>query len=184
MAHQAQEPDQSDFIGQFCEVMKKQVELYTLGESGSVPNDVAYSLMESVLYACGIDLAHADGQKLNRVTCQGVAVAHAAGIERMEKLVPDARRLLRQAALRFVPRGESRACDGTEGIDALLADIALDSVGESLKEIDAFLKSYDPRFFCAETPLFLEYKLDEPVSDALRGVDYVYAYLSRLLEES
>lgn len=62
----------------------------------------------------------------------------------------------------------------------LLESVALKDTLESLQD---FRVRYEPRFFAHEIPADIDYPLCLPVGEELRGVDYVAAYLERLLVE-
>lgn len=58
------------------------------------------------------------------------------------------------------------------------------SLWDTVKNIGAFWRRYDYRFFAHQIPCDIDYQLCRPVSEALQGVDYVNAYLERLWMES
>lgn len=58
------------------------------------------------------------------------------------------------------------------------------SLRDTVRNIGAFWRRYDYRFFAHQIPCDIDYQLCHPVSEAWQGVDYVNAYLERLWMEN
>ena len=57
------------------------------------------------------------------------------------------------------------------------------SLSDTLNSLKSFSKRWDFHFFAQEIPCDIDYPLSQPVSEALRGVDYVNEWLRQLCLE-
>ena len=143
------------------ELLRLQTERYTMGQSTSVRTDTAQMLLRSI------------GFSLDQL--------HQAQPERdLLREPPDA--LLREAA-EVVRRQTARTrLQYRRACRCLYQEENL-SLWETLRGINGFFHDYDPRFFAAEVPCYIDYQLDQPVPDDLVGVAWLRDYLDRLLTE-
>lgn len=152
------------FQTQLWEVLAKQVALYTMGESTSLPEYDAHRLLASTCYVLGVDPHDLDESTACALVARGVADAYASGLKRVEDATRRVGELWNEVCL-AVP---------------LLESVALRDTLESLRDFPA---RYEPRFFAHEIPADIDYPLAQPVSETTLGVDYVEAYLEQLLAE-
>lgn len=145
------------------QLLARQAERYTMGESTSLRRETAQALLESI----GLSLeAHFREQ----------------GLSPLGLLAEDPEELLRAAektVRRQVERTRllySRACR------CVLQEESL-SLRETLDSIGGFFRAYDPRFFAGEIPCDIDYQLSCPVDESLRGVWYLRAWLEQLVTE-
>lgn len=148
----------------FLKLLEKQISLYTLGESSSLPEYDAYRLLASTCFVLGVD----PGDPGSVVMC-----ANADG--GIQEVFNRNLLLIEKKAARF---------------DALWKEVCLSvpllesvSLRDTLEGLRGFGDRYAPRFFAHELPCEIDYPLCFPVSESLQGVDYVTIYLQRLLVE-
>lgn len=146
-------------------MLARQVSLFTMGESTSIPEYDAHRLLSSACYVLGIDAHDLDESITGEIVSQGMTQAYAQGLARVES---EARR---------VKDLWNEVCLSTP----LLESIALRDTLESLRNFSA---RYEPRFFAHEIPADIDYPLAKPVPETTQGVDYVIAYLEQLLAEN
>ena len=138
-------------------LLKQQARLYA-PDSTSLPAETAATLAESILLTLGADR--------NPAVLLSVDL-HAAfrqGQRRLSQKLTLSQHLL-QAALASRPQAENR------------------SLSDTLSSLKSFSKRWDFHFFAQEIPCDIDYQLSQPVSEALRGVDYVNEWLRRLCLE-
>ena len=145
------------------QLLARQAERYTMGESTSVCQETAQALMTSL-----------------RISLE--AYFREQGLPPRALLTEDPEQLLRAAeetARRQVRRTRllySRACR------CVLQEESL-SLRETLDSIGGFFRAYDPRFFAGEVPCDIDYQLSCPVDESLLGVWYLRAWLEQLVTE-
>ncbi|HIW75562.1 MULTISPECIES: DUF6179 domain-containing protein [Gordonibacter] len=144
--------------------MAKQVSLFTLGESTSLPEYDAHRLLASTCFVLGIDPDDPDEEAVCAVVEQGAEAVFARNLAYLEAETRRAGELWKETCL-AVP---------------LLESIALKDTLESLR---AFPARYQPRFFAHEIPADIDYPLSCPVPESTKGVNYVTAYLEQLKAE-
>ena len=139
-------------------LLKRQAERYTGGDSTSIPVETARELLESVCFCLetGPDGALPEGD---------LEAAFQAGLDRVEGKIAWGRALW-EAVKDHMPPVESRSMDDT------------------VAGISTFWARYDYRLFAHLIPCDIDYQLAIPVSEQLRGVDYVNAYLTHLWVEN
>lgn len=149
------------------QVLAKQVALYTMGESSSLPEYDAHRLLASACFVLGIDPddPQPDETLVRELAAEGPEAVFEHAVARVEREAARTEALWRDV------------CLGTP----LLESIALKDTLESLR---GFRSRYAPRFFAHEVPADIDYPLAQPVPESLQGVDYVNAYLERLLVEN
>ncbi|GAA6487622.1 hypothetical protein K270103H11_01890 [Gordonibacter urolithinfaciens] len=149
------------------QVLAKQVALYTMGESSSLPEYDAHRLLASACFVMGIDPddPRPGAALVRQIADEGPEAVFERAVARVEREAARTEALWRDV------------CLGTP----LLESIALKDTLESLR---GFPSRYVPRFFAHEVPADIDYPLAQPVPESLQGVDYVNAYLERLLIEN
>lgn len=146
-------------------MLARQVSLYTLGESSSLPEYEALQLLSSVCMVLGIDAENVDEARVQEVLSAGVQASFDAGLKQLEQQVARTGNLWKEVCL-TTPLLESRALKDT------------------LESLRAVGTRYDARFFACEIPADIDYPLALPLSDDIQGITSVNAYLESLLAEN
>lgn len=149
--------------GKLLALLERETRLYTSGESSSVPWETAQSLLASLLYTLRLD-GEDLGERGRRLAEADLEEELRRGRQRFRRKMDYARRLWRRLAGSGAA-GDSRA------------------LGETLLGIGEFWRRYDWRFAAHEVPCDIDYPLALPVSENLRGVDYLTEWLGRLEAE-
>lgn len=152
------------FQAQVWGVLAKQVALFTMGESTSIPEYDAHRLLESVCFVLGVDADDPDEAAMLDVLEQGAEEVFARNLHRIEEQAAQVKGLWKDVCLSM----------------PLLESVALRDTLESLRDFGA---RYEPRFFAHEIPADIDYPLCRPVPEEIQGVAYVTTYLERLLAE-
>lgn len=149
------------------QVLAKQVALYTMGESSSLPEYDAHRLLASACFVLGVDPddPRPDAALVQALATEGPEAVFERAVAQVEREAARTEVLWKDVCLSA----------------PLLESIALKDTLESLR---GFRTRYVPRFFAHEVPADIDYPLAQPVPESLQGVDYVNAYLERLLMES
>ncbi|MEI3229782.1 MAG: DUF6179 domain-containing protein [Gordonibacter pamelaeae] len=149
------------------QVLAKQVALYTMGESSSLPEYDAHRLLASACFVLGVDPddPRSDAALVQALATEGPEAVFERAVAQVEREAARTEALWKDACLSA----------------PLLESIALKDTLESLR---GFRTRYVPRFFAHEVPADIDYPLAQPVPESLQGVDYVNAYLERLLMEN
>lgn len=141
-------------------LLTRQVKSYTLGDSGSLPEEVAAELFTSVLYTLKRFFS-ARGEDLRALALQDEDEVFDAARQSLEADLQAVKGLYRTVAA-GIPRLGSRALEDT------------------LQNIGVGLERYDYRLFAHEVPCEIDYQLCRPVPDDFQGIDWVREYLGRL----
>lgn len=149
--------------GKLLALLRRETRLYTSGESSSVPWETAQSLLASLLYTLRLDGGD-PGERGRQLAESDLEEELRRGRQRLRRKMDYARRLWRRLA-ESGAAGDSRA------------------LGETLLGIGEFWRRYDWRFAAHEVPCDIDYPLALPVSEELRGVDYLTEWLGRLETE-
>lgn len=143
------------------QLLRLQMERYTMGRSTSVHSGTAQALLRSICFSLD-QLRRADSGR--------------------DLLAGPPEELLREAA-EIVRRQEARAKLQYQRACCCRYQEESLALRGTLRGIGGFFRAYDPRFFAAELPCDIDYQLARPVSETLQGVAYIRAYLERLLTE-
>lgn len=147
--------------GEWADLLRRQVRLYTMGDSTSLPAELAQQLLRSMEFTMQTYLlaggAAADALPLEELLREG-------GKE-IWRLTQEAKALHRLA------------CHTDPGFGSVACRDTLDAIG-------GFFPAYDMRFFAQEIPGMIDYPLCQPVEDSLEGVLFIRAYLNRLILEN
>ena len=145
-------------------LLARQIQLYTSGESSSVPVELAQELLDSVCFCLGLSL-DAPGER-------GRALLELDPEEELRRGIQAVREKTEAGKVLW-----RRVCDNLPAVRSLY-------LLETLKSIGTFWKRYDCRFFAHRIPCDITYPLAVPVPETLLGVDYVNAYLEQLEREN
>lgn len=151
------------FEARFMRLLERRTAMYTMGDSTSVPRNVAAELLLSISFVLGIDPGRPQVPKrLLSVDLEG-----------------EYRRRLDDIAARVAAAEElwRRACETMP----LIENIAL---RDTLKSVGEFFKWYDYRSMAHDIPASVDYPLCHPVPETLRGIDYIAEYVRRLMIEA
>jgi hypothetical protein len=149
------------------EMLARQVQRYTAGESSSVPVDTARRLWESLCFLLSLP---AETDPMDPAAWQLPAGSDpesewVRGVHRLRQKAERGKLLWRAACLSAPP----------------IPNIAFQ---DTLKSIGEGWQSYDPRFFAAEFPCTIDYPLCCPVPETLRSLDYIEEYLHCIVIEN
>lgn len=148
----------------FAMLMTHVCELYTCGESASVSELEGHELAESVLYVLGLTEDTVQ-QTLELLAANDVIAVWTSKRNELEARVPEAMALWQRVVTVMPP----------------IRNIAL---RDTLTSIGTLPQVYDTFFAAHEVPVSIDYPLSKPLSERLKGLDYVEAWLSQLLEEA
>lgn len=139
------------------ELLSCQVRWYTMGESASVPAELAQRLLDSICCCLGISSRHPDERWKRLLNCD-VTAAYQSGLSCIEKKTRLGERLW-------------------QAVCANLPPVENTSMLDTLKSIGTFWRKYDSAFFAHEIPCDIDYQLAIPVPGSFQGIDYVDQYL-------
>lgn len=157
------EQDRDLFTQRLFLLLTRQANAYTCGESSSTPLETANELLASLSFTlqnameCGLSPSALLEEDLNEMLVSGRC--------RIQEKSTRAKQLWNMLCLRLPPI-ENR------------------SMTDTLKNIRAFWRRYDDRFFAHELPCDIDYQLALPVSPGAQGVDYLLLYLKQLTIEN
>ena len=135
----------------------REAELYTAGDSSSLPAGTAQELLRSVSFTLDISGA--------APTPENLTGALALGRKKLGAMV------LRGKAL------WSRACLTAPAVEN-------EFYRRTLKSIGGFFRLYDLRFFAHDVDCEVDYQLCRPVPETLLGIGYINEYLRRIIAEN
>lgn len=148
----------------FARLMAHVAGLYCAGGSSSVSAFEAHELAMSVAFALGIADATPEEAAIVLDVDDPVALWHE-GVRALQRRTDAALALWRDVVATMPP----------------IHNVALRDTLASLGELR---RRYDVHFAAHEVPCDIDYQLSEPVDPGLLGIDYVEAYLARLLVEA
>jgi len=148
----------------FVELMNHICALFTCGESSSVSEFEGHELAESALYVLGL-AEETTQQTLGLLASDDVVAIWAQKRRELESRIPGAMALWKRATAVMPP----------------IRNIAL---RDTLASIGRVPQAYDTFFAAHEVPASIDYPLSKPISEQLKGLDYVEAWLVQLLEEA
>ncbi|MEG2119604.1 MAG: DUF6179 domain-containing protein [Pseudoflavonifractor sp.] len=146
-----------DIQTQLMARLARQAELYTMGESSSIPTETAQELLDSILYTLELALTEG-GVSATALPNGGVERAFLQGQTLLEGKLDAAKQL-------FLEKRRSNVL-----LDDPLYRAAL------REDLPKFFHDYDWRYFAQHTPILPEHLLKEPLG-ALRGISYVLCFL-------
>ena len=154
----------SGYQAKLRRLLERQVWLYTFGESSSVTEETALKLLDSIVFCLdfyhrksGYDPAENPEEDLNAVFDRA--------LKAVQQQTGRGRQLYELAVKTAVP---------LENISYI----------DTLKGMNLFFRKYDCRFGAQCIPCDIDYQLCMPVAEDLLGIDYICAYLRRLILEN
>lgn len=148
----------------FVVLMTHICELYTCGESSSVSEFEGHELAESALYVLGLTDETAQ-ETIGVLSSDDVVAAWTRKRIELESRIPGVMELWQRVVATMPP----------------ICNIAL---RDTLVSIGKLPQAYDTFFAAHEVPASIDYPLSQPVSEHLKGIGYVEAWLTQLLEEA
>ena len=165
LAHRIQKEDAAkgmELGAQLAALFEQQAYDFAMGDSSSLPIELAESLLQCVYYRIGIALKNRDAD----------ALAHLP----LKTLFDEGRQI-----------AESRAYKAKRALFVLQQtslDIGSLAYQDTVfKALPAFFRNYDPRFLAHETPCDIDYQLCL-ATQGFGGIEYVEEYLRRLSIEN
>ena len=148
----------------FTKLMNHICALYTCGESSSVSEFEGLELAESALYVLGLT-DETMQQTLGLLASDDIVSIWTQKRSELESRIPVVM-VLWQRVIAIMPP---------------IRNIAL---RDTLASIGRVPQTYDTFFAAHEVPASIDYPLSKPLSEQLKGLDYVEAWLVQLLEEA
>ncbi|WP_411167793.1 DUF6179 domain-containing protein [Clostridium sp. MB05] len=145
-------------------LLSKHTERYTMGNSTSVPIEVAEELLNSICFSIGLELQGLNNPK-EVLLCEDVSHLLKASWRKIDSMIEVGKRLLEEVK------------ENSPYIENI-------SYNDTLKEIGEFFKRYDYRFFAHKIDCSIDYQLSNPVSEKLQGIEYINEYLKFLIIEN
>lgn len=147
------------------QILKRQVRLYTMGESSSLPKETVEELFASICFLIDLGAAPKGKEQPLKMESTNAEELFERGKKRAEWEVRRGKRLWKTACM-SAPKISNR------------------SLFDTLQGISAFWKQYDVRFFAHQIPCYIDYQLMNPVPESLSGICYLNEYLHCLLIEN
>ena len=148
----------------FAVLMRHVCELYTCGESSTVSESEGYELAESTLYVLGLS-DESDQQTLDILSEEDVVAVWNHKRKELESRIPEVMKLW-------------------ERVITLMPPIRNIALRDTLASIDKLQQTYDTFFAAHEIPASIDYPLSKPVSENIKGLDYIESWLQQLLSEA
>lgn len=145
------------FLEKLWQLLARQTERYTMGDSTSVPTETAQELLASICYALQFEMAQS-GRTSRELLKSDLYAAFKDGQAHLRAKVAETKRLW------------EFACAQTQ-VDA-----------DTLRWIGCFFRRYDLYFFAHQTPWDMGYPLQLGAAERLKGIFYVEAYLREMLD--
>lgn len=145
-------------------LLGKVTERYTMGDSSSVPVEIAEELLKSITFLLNKEMKNPQSI-VKLFESEGLESAWKHSWTTIEKDIAKGKELLEEVI---------KTSTGIENI----------SYEDTVVEIGSGLKAYDYRFFAHEIPCSIDYQLSNAVSEDLQGIDFINEYLTRLLFEN
>lgn len=159
------EEEQLALQARLWHLLARQTDYYTMGCSSSVRVEMAEELYHSLLFTLQEGLKYGAFDRAHLLAAEDLEMLLRAGREVIEKQTETGKRLWIQVE------------QNPTGITNI-------SYNDTLKGLVEFFKRYDIRYFAHQIPGDIDYQLCRPVPDELLGIEYINAYLRRLLIEN
>ncbi|MBL4935590.1 hypothetical protein JK636_07435 [Clostridium sp. YIM B02515] len=147
-------------------ILGKRTEKYTMGDSTSVPIEIAEELLNSICFSLDLEL-----RGLMNVS---------------EILIEEEIEDLLRASWRKIASLMEYGKKLLEAVKKSSPSIENISYNDTLNEIGEFFNKnkYDYRFFAHRINCSIDYQLSNPISEKLQGIEYINEYLKALLIEN
>jgi len=145
-------------------LLGKHTERYTMGDSTSVPIEIAEELLNSICFSLGLELRELMNAK-EVLMEEDISDLLKASWSKIASLMERGKKLL-------------------EAVRKSSLNIENISYKDTLNEIDKFFNKYDYRFFAHKIDCSIDYQLSNPISEKLQGIEYINEYLKALLIEN
>ncbi|MEG0769348.1 MAG: DUF6179 domain-containing protein [Ruthenibacterium sp.] len=145
-------------------LLAEQTRRYTMGESSSVPAEIAQELLDSLLFTLRLVLRESGAAPQTMATAD------------LDEMLTAGQKLL-AAKGKAVQRLWQATCLSAPAVKNT-------AYHDTLKSIGGFSKRYDARFFACRIPCDIDYPLCCAVPQTMRGADYMEEYLRRSLTEN
>ena len=145
-------------------LLGKVTERYTMGDSSSVPVEIAEELLKSITFLLNKETKNPQSI-VKLFESESLESAWNHSWTTIEKDIAKGKELLEEVI---------KTSTGIENI----------SYEDTVVEIGRGLKVYDYRFFAHEIHCSIDYQLSNAVSEDLQGIDFINEYLTRLLFEN
>lgn len=145
-------------------LLGKVTERYTMGDSSSVPIEVAEELLKSITFLLKKEMKNRN-IKVDLFECENLEGVWKDSWITIEKDIEIGKHLLEEVI---------KTSTGIENI----------SYEDTIMEFGKGLKIYDYRFLAHEVPCSIDYQLSNPVDEDMQGIDFINEYLTRLLFEN
>ncbi|MGV3074317.1 DUF6179 domain-containing protein [Clostridium baratii] len=145
-------------------LLGKVIERYIMGDSSSVPVEIAEELLKSITFLLKKEMKNPKS-KVDLFECESLEDAWKDSWITIEKDITMGKDLLEEVI---------KTSTGIENI----------SYEDTIVEIKNGLKVYDYRFLAHEVPCSIDYQLSNPVDEDVQGIDFINEYLTRLLFEN
>ncbi len=142
----------------------KHTERYTMGDSTSVPIEIAEELLNSICFSLGLELRE---------------LMNAKEVL-MEEDISDLLKTSWSKIASLMERGKNLL----EEVRKSSSNIENISYKDTINEIDRFFNKYDYRYFAHKIDCSIDYQLSNPISEKLQGIEYINEYLKALLIEN
>ena len=165
--------DQTSFLSKDTEILgsslwellERQCQAYTMGDSSSMPMETADELLQSILFAIGISLKKSGKREaMPLLKADDLLKLFNEGKREIEKEVKRGKKLFR-----FVKE--------------TAVDIDNISYHDTINELGNFFRSYNIDFFSHQIPVSIDYQLAHAMPE-LKGIEYLNEYLRRLIIEN
>lgn len=145
-------------------LLGKHTERYTMGDSTSVPIEIAEELLNSICFSLGLELRELMNAKELLIE-EDISDLLKASWSKIASLMERGKKLL-EAVRKSSPNIENI------------------SYKDTINEIDKFFNKYDYRFFAHKIDCSIDYQLSNAISEKLQGIEYINEYLKALLIEN
>lgn len=154
-----------NFQSQLWLLLGQRIERYSMGDSSSIPIEVAQELLKSICYCISIYLKAKDNNiVLSQIKTVDTSQLFSLGLAEVERQITIGKEFLRKAVA------------GTLQIDNFFYN-------DTLTQIEYFFKKYDYRFFAHEISFMIDYPLCHSIEE-LQGIEYINKYLHCLTIEN
>ena len=145
-------------------LLGKVTERYTMGDSSSVPVEIAEELLKSITFLLKKEMKNGKFE-VDIFECENLEGVWKDSWITIEKDIAMGKDLLEEVI---------KTSTGIENI----------SYDDTVMGIEKGLKIYDYRFLAHEVPCSIDYQLSNPVDEDMQGIDFINEYLTRLLFEN